>query len=230
MIKNNNIVYIGVFNMNTEKELRMETKCYDALQYGYLYGLNQKIPDEEFEKVKAYMKDFRRKDFMDGIIKVTGRPEGYRCLEEDVPKVEEILGITNTLEKRREKIRKAFENPQEKRKLKDQSLTWLETLFQKGGTHPEQTLSRLALHSTKIYDPDDSFKQGKEEGSGTLFIYTPHGMWYIINNSGEGSDLSLNNVKSDDGGCIGYRLMYDDNIDTLIRIYTEENKYSGEKL
>ena len=65
--------------MNTEKELRMETKCYDALQYGYLYGLNQKIPDEEFEKVKAYMKDFRRKDFMDGIIKVTGRPEGYRC-------------------------------------------------------------------------------------------------------------------------------------------------------
>lgn len=158
--------------INTEKELKMETKCYDALQYGYLYGLNQKIPDEEFEKVKAYMRDFRRKDFMDGIIKVTGRPEGYRCLEEDVPKVEEILGITNTLEKRREKIKKAFENPEEKRKLKDQSFTWLETLFTKGGTHPEQNLSRLALHSTKIYDPDDSFKEGKEEGTGSLFIYT----------------------------------------------------------
>ena len=84
-----------------DKELKMETKCYDALQYGYLYGLNQKIPDEEFEKVKAYMRDFRRKDFMDGIIKVTGRPEGYRCLEEDVPKVEEKLGITETLEQQR---------------------------------------------------------------------------------------------------------------------------------
>ena len=216
--------------INTEKELKMETKCYDALQYGYLYGLNQKIPDEEFEKVKADMRDFRRKDFMDGIIKVTGRPEGYRCLEEDVPKVEEILGITNTLEKRREKIKKAFENPEEKRKLKDQSFTWLETLFTKGGTHPEQNLSRLALHSTKIYDPDDSFKEGKEEGTGSLFIYTPHGMWYIINNSSEGSNLSLNNVKSEHGGCIGYRLMYDDTVDTLIRIYTEENEYSGEKL
>lgn len=216
--------------INTEKELKMETKCYDALQYGYLYGLNQKIPDEEFEKVKAYMRDFRRKDFMDGIIKVTGRPEGYRCLEEDVPKVEEILGITNTLEKRREKIKKAFENPEEKRKLKDQSFTWLETLFTKGGTHPEQNLSRLALHSTKIYDPDDSFKEGKEEGTGSLFIYTPHGMWYIINNSSEGSNLSLNNVKSEHGGYIGYRLMYDDTVDTLIRIYTEENEYSGEKL
>lgn len=221
---------MGEIMINTEKELKMETKCYDALQYGYLYGLNQKIPDEEFEKVKAYMRDFRRKDFMDGIIKVTGRPEGYRCLEEDVPKVEEILGITNTLEKRRENIKKAFENPEEKRKLKDQSFTWLETLFTKGGTHPEQNLSRLALHSTKIYDPNDSFKEGKEEGTGSLFIYTPHGMWYIINNSSEGSNLSLNNVKSEHGGCIGYRLMYDDTVDTLIRIYTEENEYSGEKL
>ena len=216
--------------MNNKKELRMETKCFDALQYGYLYGLNQKIPDEDFEKVKMYMRNFRRKDFIDGIIKVTGRPEGYRCLEKDVPKVEEILGITNTLEKRKNKIKKAFEDPVEKRKLKDQSLTWLETLFQKGGTHPEQNLSRLALHSTKIYDPDDSFKKGKKEGNGTLFIYTPHGMWYIINNSGENCNKSLNNVESEYGGCIGYRLMYDDTVDTLIRIYTEENEYSGEEL
>ena len=76
-------------------ELRLETKCYDANEYGYLYGLNQRIPDDEFEKVKPYMRDFRRKDFVDGIIKVTGRPEGYRCLEKDVSKVEEILGISS---------------------------------------------------------------------------------------------------------------------------------------
>ena len=55
-------------------------------------------------------------------------------------------------------------------------------------------------------------------------------MWYIINNCGENSDTSINNVKSDAGGAIGYRLMYDDTVDTLIRIYTEENEYSGEKL
>lgn len=213
-----------------KKELRLETKCFDAIDYGYLYGLNQKIPDEEFEKVKKYMKEFRRKDFADGIIKVTGRPEGYRCLEEDVPKVEEILGITNTLKKRQDKIKKAFENPEEKRKLKDQSLNWLITLFKKGGTRPEQNLSRLVIHSTKIYDPEDSYKNGRKEGDGSLFIYTPHGMWYIINNSKEGSNKSLNNVETIDGGAIGYRLMYDDNIDTLIRIYTEENEYSGDKL
>lgn len=54
-------------------------------------------------------------------------------------------------------------------------------------------------------------------------------MWYIINN-GENSDLSLNNVETKDGGAVGYRLIYDDTLNALIRIYTEENEYSGEKL
>lgn len=213
-----------------DKELKLETKCYDANEYGYLYGLNKRIPDEEFEKVKPYMRDFRRKDFVDGIIKVTGRPEGYRCLEKDVAKVEEILGIENTLEKRQSKIKKAMADPVKKVALKDDAYNWLNTLFKKGGTHPKQNLSRLAIHSTKIYDPSDSFKNGAKDGEGTLFIYTPHGMWYIINNCGEFSNLSLNNVETPQGGAVGYRLMYDDTVDTLIRIYTEENEYSGEKL
>ncbi|RAP46012.1 MAG: hypothetical protein BZ136_07995 [Methanosphaera sp. rholeuAM74] len=200
------------------------------MKYGYLYGLNQRIPDEQFNKIKDYMKDFRRKDFIDGIIKVTGRPEGYRCLEKDVAKVEEILNITNTLEKRRKKIEDAFSNPQSKRKLKDKSFQWLITLFERGGTRPEQNLSRLALHSTKIYDPDDDFKNHRDIGQGTLFIYTPHGMWYIINNNRMGDEHPQNNVKTGDGGAIGYRLMYDDNVDTLIRICSEENIYTGKKL
>ena len=47
--------------MQTE-ELKLETKCYDANEYGYLYGLNQKIPDEDFEKVKPYFRKFKRKE------------------------------------------------------------------------------------------------------------------------------------------------------------------------
>ena len=214
----------------SKNELKLETKCYDANEYGYLYGLNQKIPDEEFEKIKGYMRKFSRKDFVDGIVKVTGRPEGYRCLEKDVSKVEEILGITNTLKKRQEKIENAFNDPISKSNLKDKAYNWLVMLFQKGGTRPKQNLSRLVIHSTKIYDPEDSFKKGYENGEGELFIYTPHGMWYIINNSGKYSDLSLNNVETPNGGAIGHRLVYDDTLDTLIRIYTEENKYTGEKL
>lgn len=213
-----------------DDELKMESKCYDANEYGYLYGLNKKIPDEEFEKVKPYFRKFKRMDFVEGNVQVTGRPEGWRCLEKDVSKVEEILGITNTLEKRQNKVKEAFADPIKKANLKDKSYEWLTMLFQRTGTRPEQDLSRLAIHSTKIYDPDDSFKNRSKYGEGELFIYTPHGMWYIINNCGEYSNLSLNNVKTSDGGAIGYRLMYDDLIDRLIRIYTEENEYSGEKL
>ncbi|MBR5954554.1 MAG: hypothetical protein IK021_03950 [Methanobrevibacter sp.] len=212
-----------------DNDLKLETKCYDANEYGYLYGLNKKIPDEEFEKVKPYMRNFRRKDFVDGIVKVTGRPEGYRCLEKDVSKVEEILGIEKTLEKKWAKIHASLNDPIKKETLKDKTYEWLNMLFKKG-TRPKQDLSRLAVHSTKIYDPEDSYKNGAGNGEGSLFIYTPHGMWYIINNCGPNSDLSLNNVATDNGGAIGYRLMYEDTVDTLIRIYTEENQYSGEKL
>ena len=213
----------------TDEDLRLETKCYDANEYGYLYGLNKRIPDEEFEKVKPYMRNFRRKDFVDGIIKVTGRPEGYRCLEKDVSKVEEILGIEKTIEKKWANIHASLDDPVKREALLDKTYDWLNLLFKKG-TRPKQDLSRLAIHSTKIYDPEDSFKNESEKGEGSLFIYTPHGMWYIINNCGPNSDLSLNNVKTDAGGAIGYRLMYEDTVDTLIRIYTEENEYSGEKL
>ena len=217
--------------MSEEKPLKMETKLYDSIAYGYLYGLNQRIPDEEFEKVKPYFREFRRKDFVSGITKITGRPDGWRCLEKDVPKVEEILGITDTLEKRWKKVDDAFKDPEKKQMLKDQCLDWLNTLFIRGGTRPKQDLSRLAIHSSKIYDPEDSFKNGREEGRGSLFIYTPHGMWYIKNNSFEGSDPSLNNVYMKDGkGAIGYRLMYEDIVDTLIRVYTEENLYTGDQL
>ncbi|MBQ2832051.1 hypothetical protein [Methanobrevibacter sp.] len=212
------------------EELKMETKCFDANEYGYLYGLNKKIPDEEFEKVKPYFRKFKRMDFIEGNVQVTGRPEGYRCLEKDVSKVEEILGITNTLEKRQNKVNEAFADPIKKANLKNKSYEWLTMLFQRTGTRPKQDLSRLVIHSTKIYDPQDSFKNGAKDGEGELFIYTPHGMWYVINNSGEYADLSLNNLKTKDGGAIGYRLMYEDLIDRLIRIYTEENEYTGEKL
>ena len=173
---------------------------------------------EEWEKVKPYMRKWKRMDFVEGNIKVTGRPEGYRCLEEDVAKVEKILGITNTLAKRKANIEEKMADPIKKVQFKDQCYNWL------------TMLSRLAIHSTKIYDPADGFKNGAEDGYGELFIYTPHGMWYIINNCSPGANKALNNLESKFGGAIGYRLMYEDTVDTLIRVYTEENEYTGPKL
>ena len=89
----------------------------------------------------------------------------------------------------------------------------------------------MVIHQCESHDRDlVAWSNGAKDGEGVLFIYTPHGMWYIINNCGINSDTSINNVESNSGGAIGYRLMYDDTVDTLIRIYTEENEYTGEKL
>jgi len=215
--------------MTNEEPLKLETKCYDGGEYGYLYGLNQRIPDSDFEKIKPYMKDFRRNDFK-ADIHLSGRPEGWRCTRENVDKIEEILGIENTLSKHENKIKELLSDPITKEKLKDKAMEGITLGFTKGGTQPRQDLSRLAVHSAKIYDPDDSFKNGQDEGYGVLFIYTPHAIWYIINNSSEGSNKSLNNVETPEGGAIGYRVMYNSGLDELVRIVSEDNLYTGKKL
>ena len=88
----------------------------------------------------------------------------------------------------------------------------------------------MAIHSAKIYDPGDDLKNSSKEGYGSLFIYTPHAIWYIVNNSSEGSNKDLNNVNTPQGGAIGYRLMYNSGLDELVRIYSDENEYSGKQL
>lgn len=67
--------------MADKKPLKLETKCYDANGLGYLYGLNQRIPDDDFEKIKPYMKRYGRKDFVNGITEVTEDLKGGDVLK-----------------------------------------------------------------------------------------------------------------------------------------------------
>ena len=99
--------YLSELNKKIQEEMKEYLESGDIEELADMEEVLRAILDakkcsyEEFEKIKKYMKDYRRKDFIDGIIKVTGRPEGYRCLEKDVPKVEEILvlylGVTTIL-------------------------------------------------------------------------------------------------------------------------------------
>ena len=130
-----------------DSELKMETKCFDANEYGYLYGLNQKIPDEEFEKVKPYFRKFKRMDFVEGNVQVTGRPEGWRCLEKDVSKVEEILGITNTLEKRQNKVKEALQTQYKRQILLTSHMNGLKYFLKK--QEPDRNRTCQDLQSTQ---------------------------------------------------------------------------------
>lgn len=215
--------------MNNNKTLKLEVKLYDSVGFGYLYGLNQKIAEEDFEKIKPYMRYYRYIDFVDHM-KITGIPKGWMCLEKDVSKVEEILNIKDTVESRRKRIIEKFKDPHKKQQIRDQVLDWIVLLYTKGGKQPKQDFSRLVVHGVKIYDPDNSFRDNRAVGKGKLFIYTPHTIWYIINNNSADSDSSLNNISMDEGGAIGYQLLYNPTLDRLIRIYTEENEYNGPNL
>ena len=108
------------------QDLKLISKMYDGAGHRYMYGLNKDIPEEEFEKAKPFMKDYRRKDFEDGTVKVTGRPDGWMCTREDAPKVEEALGITDTLEKREKEIEELLSNPETKQATKDKAMNELE--------------------------------------------------------------------------------------------------------
>lgn len=44
--------------MEDKKPLKLVIKCYDPVEYGTLYGFNQKISDKMLEKASKYMTKF----------------------------------------------------------------------------------------------------------------------------------------------------------------------------
>ena len=125
-------------------------------------GSEGRNPIEDFEKIKPYMKDFRRNDFKTDI-HMSGRPQGWRFTRENVPIIEEILGIEDTLEKHEAKIKENMADPLKKSNMQDKAFDGLRLGFTKAGTRPKMDLSRLAIHSAKIYDPDDDWKNNSED-------------------------------------------------------------------
>ena len=87
------------------------------------------------------------KELKDIFIELTAKNCNQRCRQcyIDFP-------LTKNIKDFLVKIENAFKNPISKSNLKDKSYNWLLTLFKKGGTRPEQNLSRLVIHSTKIYE------------------------------------------------------------------------------
>jgi len=213
--------------MTDEKPLKFVEACYDSEEYGQLYALNQEIPEEELEKAKPYMKKFTPRSFKN-ILNVSGNPFGWMCTKDDVPKAEEALGITETLEKfeqEQAKLRKEYNN---KSVLKNEAMNQLESAFSQG-ERPTTNIKKLFRNATKIYDPANGFRDNHEVGAGTLFIILPEEVWYIMNNGGKNDNWHMNNIIIPHaGGAIGFKLPYNEELEYLIKEVTEENEYNGE--
>ena len=212
--------------MNKETPLKLIEKCH-APEYGMMYALNKEITEEEFEKIKPYMQHFTPATFED-IMEISGDPHGWMCTRENAPKVEETLGITETLDKidqDRLQQRKEFD---QNRGKKEKAQLELEEIFFTG-QRPKQKLSNLLKAAQTVYDPTNSFRDNNYYGGGHLFIIMKNSIWYVMNNGREENNWNMNNIEIEEaGGAIGFKVPYDEHVHELIKIVSEENEYTGD--
>lgn len=209
----------------SEYSLKFVLKCIDHEEFGNMYALNNEITDDQKESVKKYFRKYKPVDFKN-IMNIEGNPHGWMCLEEDVPKVEEILKIEDTLEKQRINQEKLQKELNAKRKVKDDAMTELENIFQ-NAPRPNKFLKKLLKKADIVYDPGDGYYTDHEFGEGQLFIIESSYIWYIINNGRKDDDYSLNNIKTTGPGAVGFRISYDEHVHDLIKLVSDENLYKG---
>jgi len=209
----------------SDEPLKLVLKCIDHEEFGNLYAFNKEITDEEKDLVIEYFRKYKPIDFKD-IMNIEGNPHGWMCLEENVPKVEEKLGITETLEQQRIKNEQLQKELNAKRKIKDEAMAEIERIFQ-NAPRPNKFLKKLLKKADIVYDPGDGYYTDHEFGEGQLFILESSYIWYIINNGRKDDDYSLNNIKTTGPGAVGFRISYDEHVHDLIKLVSDENIYKG---
>ncbi|MBQ6219518.1 MAG: hypothetical protein IJJ47_07295 [Methanosphaera sp.] len=212
--------------MDEEKPLKLIEKCHSP-EFGMLYAINKDISDEDLEKVKPYMQHFSPASFED-VMQISGDPHGWMCTRENVNKVEEALGIVETLDKQDEDRQKQREEFDKQRKIKEEAQLKLEEIFF-SAKRPKQKLSNLLKAAQIVYDPTNSFRDNNYYGGGHLYIIMKNSIWYVMNNGREENNWNMNNIEIEEaGGAIGFKIPYDEEVHELIKIVTEENEYSGD--
>lgn len=211
--------------MVSDEPLKLVLKCIDHEEFGNLYAFNKEITDEKKDLVIEYFRKYKPIDFKD-IMNIEGNPHGWMCLEENVPKVEEKLGITETLEQQRIKNEQLQKELNAKRKIKDEAMAEIERIFQ-NAPRPNKFLKKLLKKADIVYDPGDGYYTDHEFGEGQLFILESSYIWYIINNGRKDDDYSLNNIKTTGPGAVGFRISYDEHVHDLIKLVSDENIYKG---
>lgn len=211
--------------MVSDDSLKLVLKCIDYEEFGNLYALNQEISDDQKESVKKYFRKYKPIDFKN-IMNIEGNPHGWMCLEENASQVEEILGITETLEQQKLNKEKIQTELNEKRKIKNDAMSEIERIFQ-NAPRPNKFLKKLLKKADIVYDPGDGYYTDNGFGEGQLFIIESSYIWYIINNGRKDDDYSLNNIKTTGPGAVGFRISYDEHVHDLIKIISDENLYKG---
>ncbi len=214
-----------VVHVESNDSLKLVLKCIDHEEYGNLYALNKEITDDEKELIKDYFRKFKPIDFRN-ILNIEGNPHGWMCTEEDVPQVEKLLKISETLEKQKLEQEELQKELNQKRKVKDDAMSEIERIFD-NASRPNKFLKKLIKKADIVYDPGDGYLTDHEFGEGQLFLINESYIWYIINNGRKDDDYTLNNIKTTGPGAVGFRIPYDEHVHDLIKIVSDENLYKG---
>lgn len=206
-------------------DLKLVLKCKDK-NHGDLYAFNREITDKQKDQIIGYFKKYTIHDY-ENIMEVEGNPQGWMCKYEDVAKVEEILGITETVEKQKITLEKRQVEANIKRVAKNKAMDEIEQIFT-GADRPSKFLKKLLKKAQVVYDPQDIYYTDHDIGEGQLYIIDKDNyIWYILNNSRDEDDYTLNNIKTDGKGAVGFRVRYDEHLHDLIKIVSDENIYKG---
>ena len=211
--------------MDDDKQLKLVLKCIDENGFGNLYALNQKLTESDRKKVEKYFKNYKPEDYND-IMNIVGNPYGMMCRESDVDIVEEILSITDTIEKQKQTQKARSIEANKRRERKDKAMDEIEQIFA-SAERPAKFLKKLIKKADIVYDPQDVYYTDHQIGEGQLFIVDKDYIWYIINNSRDDDDYTLNNIKTQQKGAVGFRVKYSKHLHDLIKIVSDNNLYKG---
>lgn len=86
-----------------KQELKLRLSTLDCSTSTKYYQLTQSVNEKQKHEIKEFFKYYTPENFAN-LDNVVGNTTGWMCQSKDVEKVEEILGITETIEKRKANI------------------------------------------------------------------------------------------------------------------------------
>lgn len=90
---------------NNEQELKLRLSTLDCNTSTKYYQVTQTLNEQQKSKIKTYFKYYTPEKF-ENLDNVAGNTTGWMCKSEDVEKVEELLGITETIQKQQANLEK----------------------------------------------------------------------------------------------------------------------------
>lgn len=203
----------------TKKPLRMVEVNYDWETGIHYYALNQRIDYNEWKKVKDCFQYYHMYDWED--CEPTGQMVGW--MTRNPEKVEEILGIEETIEKQKKEKELKDKERKLKKEMELQQKQAIRKAFNNGEYMEKEILWNLLKDSKGVYeDPTWGWDSNSLYGGGRLWIITDTEIYQVTNNGNDGDDWSRNNIDTGGGGAIGYRIEYNDTIADNIRSYGNE--------